>query len=201
MASESILDKKVGFEMHLFCEVSRIVHLPCKSLAGQYSHNNFGQIARKIVRKWLAHGDDQNLNVSTQEKINDGTFFHRNTETNLYSSMDMDDEDTANFSMDLNAVALSQSVWTDDIETQAASKGHVLTVTLDEEPSALKILGNTREISDYMNARVGLRVVFIMSFAEDFLSRSISETENVSAQNSDTKTLQRSHSYKSRSIL
>ena len=47
--------------------------------------------------------------------------------------MDMDDEDTANFSMDLNAVALSQSVWTDDIETQAASEGHVLTVTLTDQ--------------------------------------------------------------------
>ncbi len=190
MASESILDEKIGFKMHHFREVARIVHLACKSLAGQYSHINLGRLARKIIRKWLAHGDDQTLNVSSQEKMNDRSYFHRNTETNLNTSIDIDDEDTANFSMDLNAIALSQSVWTDDLGTQAVRKEHVSTVTLDEEPSALKALGNPREMSDFTNARVGLRVAFVMSFAEDFhSSESHKQAENKENINSHAKNI------------
>jgi len=178
IAAEATLDKSICMSMDDFRTISRTVHRACKCLAEIYSHVKVGKIGRLLVRRWLCHGDDDtddtaSQNSTTQVKtvstaalanLNDS----REHELGHNNSMLLEEEDTVNFVMDLNKIASGNVVWSDDVGSVETTTEKSKAFTAEEETTALKPLSCVREKSEYRSSRVGLRVAYVMSFAEDF---------------------------------
>uniref|UniRef100_A0A6V2FME6 Uncharacterized protein n=1 Tax=Ditylum brightwellii TaxID=49249 RepID=A0A6V2FME6_9STRA len=182
MTAVSCLGDGGGFTLDHFRQVASLVHRACKTLADMYSHVHVGKCARRLAKRWLVHGDD----VSGRQDPSDvKKMTHHSREANpnctfaanksseqavvMLESFSLEEEDdTANFVMDLNAIATNQDVWSDDIVSSENIPGRVENITADEEPSAIKYPGSARETSEYNNARVAIRIAFVISFADGY---------------------------------
>lgn len=207
LIASASLDEDTALPLsHVRCMAS-LIHQGCKALADQHSHVNAGQIARRIARRWLVHGDDvASEGPAVQPKyVSSITGAATNTSSDLYLSV-AEEDDTVNFVMDLNSLGEGEQVWSDDVGSGSNSTTQHKKVTLEEEPSGLSISGSSREASECACRRVALRIAFVLSFAEGlFLSHqgdtgdnSIVKSINI---NANSQHLYRTSKKKSRSGL
>jgi len=182
MTAVSCLDDGGGFTLDHFRQVASLVHRACKTLADMYSHVHVGKCARRLAKRWLVHGDDVSGRQDPSDvkkmthhsrEVNPNCTFAANKSSEqavvMLESFSLEEEDdTANFVMDLNAIATNQDVWSDDIVSSENVPGRVENITADEEPSAIKYPGSARETSEYNNARVAIRIAFVISFADGY---------------------------------
>jgi hypothetical protein len=169
LASNACFDLDISFSVSQFRHMASVVHQACKRIADQYSHVHPGDISRCVARRWLVHGDELSSSGRTEsgkQPLND-TSRHLNGE--LSSSVSADEGDTVDFVMDLNSLSEAKAVWSDDIGSGPSHKGDKsATISMEEEPSALKPDGSSREASEIGSTKVALRVAFVMSFAEGY---------------------------------
>ena len=170
-SAQAVLDEFISLSMARFRQIASAVHSACKALEDQYSHIDVGRISRSLVRRWLLHGDECQIQVADKVVLLEG---RTNDKHSVDESLDcsMDDDDTMDLVLDLN-IAAGQSVW-DDVGDEPKLK-RLNTITADEEHSSIKAT-TSREMSEYLCARAALRVSFVMSFAEGF--HSLHDTEN-----------------------
>ena len=161
LAAEASLDVNRSLDMVGLCQIASIIHEACTALENQYSHINLGYISRALVRRWLLHGDE-GKGPSVEQPLLDTTRMAND------ESMDctMDEGDTVDFVLDLN-MATRKTAYTDDVGCDEPKLKRLKVMTADEEQSSLKPT-TSRELSEFLSSRVGLRVAFIMSFAQEF---------------------------------
>jgi len=171
-SAQAVLDEFISLSMAHFSQIASAVHSACKALEDQYSHIDVGRISRSLVRRWLLHGDEGEIQVADKIVLLEG---RTNEKHSVDESLDcsMDDDDTMDLVLDLN-IAAGQSVW-DDVGDEPKLK-RLKTITADEEQSSIKAT-TSRERSEYLCARAALRVSFVMSFAEGL--HSSHDTENL----------------------
>eukprot|EP00559_Dactyliosolen_fragilissimus_P000307 CAMPEP_0184874378 /NCGR_PEP_ID=MMETSP0580-20130426/42363_1 /TAXON_ID=1118495 /ORGANISM="Dactyliosolen fragilissimus" /LENGTH=485 /DNA_ID=CAMNT_0027377387 /DNA_START=3134 /DNA_END=4592 /DNA_ORIENTATION=+ len=181
LAAEGCLKNEHSFTMNEFRIFSFSIHKACTSLAGQYSHINFGKISRNLVRRWLIHGDEVCSSKETKMKYSTSKskIDLEKDVVGLNDSVNIDEEDTANFVLDLKTIATGNSVWLDDVGPNKMDVSNdVKNITSHEEPSSA-FRFDERESSEYRNARVGLRISFVMYFNSQFyLEENIIDIEN-----------------------
>ena len=176
IASSACLDGDVSFSMSQFRHMCSVVHQACKKIADQYSHVHPGDISRHLARRWLVHGDEPTSGraASGGSRMNKE---NKHSIDNLSDFVSADDDDTVNFVMDLKSLGETEAVWSDDIGSAGAYKSEkARTITIEEEPSALRKDGSSREASEIASTKVALRIAFVMSFAEGYHRTGISES-------------------------
>ena len=159
LAAEASLDRMIGISENDFFILSLAIHLACKRLEDRYSHIDVEVTSRDLVRRWLLHGDDMMkplLEKSAKRTKNINRMNNSNVMNN--DSICIDEEDTKELILDLKALTSSEEIWSDELK----SSDHKKDITADEEPSSLKASPHGRETSEYLSARVGLRVAFIL---------------------------------------
>ena len=180
-SAEASLDVGVCLDMVGLCHIASATHKACSALEDQYSHIDVGRISRTLVRRWLLHGDEGKgalaEETSNQQRVNTGKKMN-----DVSMDCSMDEDDTVEFVLDLN-MAIGNTAWTDDVGFNEPERKKLKTMTADEEQSSLKAT-TTRENSEYLSSRVGLRVAFVMSFAQDFHPRDEDE-EVLNEENMD----------------
>ena len=161
VAATASLDVGTSLDMAGLCRIASVIHKACTALEDHYSHINLGRISRALVRRWLLHGDEGKGPSVEQQTLGPGR-------KGVDESMDcsMDEDDTMDFVLDLN-MTTSNTTWTDDVGSIEPKLKRLKTMTADEEQSSLTPT-TTREVSEYLSSRVGLRVAFVMSFAAEF---------------------------------
>ena len=140
------------------------VHQACKTMSEQYSHVHTGNVARKLVKRWLLHGDSTNAA---------GTGILRNdldvSRENAASMVLHDDEDTINFVMDLRAGHDDSTVWSGEVGfTTSENIAEEKNVSSEEEARLLS--RSARDISEDDSLRIAIRVAFVMSFSAGYHS-------------------------------
>lgn len=162
------------------------VHRACRFLEDQYSHVDVGRIVRKLVRKWLLHGDDYNASVPIEMNRNghDSSPLKNIDENNeLDESLAAEDDDTSDFVLDLKALGTVSNSWNGRENMNGNMYSDVKTA--DEEQSCLHPTTD-REKSEYLCAKVSIRVAFVMSFASTFHSSGFND-ENLEQDSGDDK--------------
>lgn len=154
-ASKALLNRKIGITENDFNKLSRSIHHACQSLEEKYSHIDVHLISKNLVQQLLMHGDENlksSMNITSINKIG----FSNN------DSFCGDDDDTGELLVlnmkNMNVIAASQSSTSTDMK-HFDKQGF----TSNEEQSSLNEPENGREMSEYLSARVGLRVAFILS--------------------------------------
>jgi len=192
--AEACLDSRSNFTISHFRKVATRVHEGCKNLANQYSHVHAGNCARVLARRWLMHGDEiskKGASDAVQKSSSSDGNTKQNFELNHAgneSMVNIDEDETIDFVMDLNALGEVEEVWSDDVGPTGSSSEKVNTVISQEEPSALKSIGSSRESSDFSVARVALRIAFVVSFADGYHATNDEDnTENLENKKLDQK--------------
>ncbi len=151
LASEALLNRKIGITENDFNKLSFSIHHACQSLEEKYSHIDVHLISKNLVQQLLMHGDENlksSMNITSVNKIGSSN----------NDSFCGDDDDTGELLVlnmkNMNVVAAS-SQWSTSTDNQG--------FTSNEEQSSLNEPQNGREMSEYLSARVGLRVAFILS--------------------------------------
>lgn len=176
LASDACLEPDISFSISQFRHMASVVHQACKSIAEQYSHVHPGAISRSLARRWLFHGDELSSGRTESVKSQPTEEKNRHIIGDLSISVSADEDDTVDFVMDLNSLGEAKAVWSDDIGSAPLYKGDKsATISIEEEPSALKTDGSAREASEISCIKVALRVAFVMSFAEGYHRSGISE--------------------------
>ena len=171
ISSKKVLDGEIS-TMQAFRIIAQRVHAAAKSLDNKYSHVHVGHIAKSLSKRWLLHGEGL---ASTE--IKSETIARNDTPNGSF-----DEDDTANFVMDLKLLTKS-NIFTEDIgcDESSSSKGNIQ-VTVVEEPSIIASSGSMREKSDASLSRSALRIAFVISFAQDYFEDdqgNISSSENI----------------------
>uniref|UniRef100_A0A7S4NG27 KNTC1 third ARM-repeats domain-containing protein n=1 Tax=Odontella aurita TaxID=265563 RepID=A0A7S4NG27_9STRA len=179
MVAESSLDESTYFGTECIRQVAAAVHRACKALSEQYSHVHAGKRARALARRWLVHGDDfSSSGISEIVQKADG---HSEGQQLIG---DADEDDTANFVLDLNSLG-GQEVWSDDVGAGKKMPNITSSVTSEEEPTALIANVSAREKSEHTTARVGIRIAFVMSFADEYKKTTSAKTNGEADENAD----------------
>jgi hypothetical protein len=178
LAAEACMDEHNSFAIGHFRYLASVVHKTCREISEQYSHIHAGRIARALSRRWLVHGDALSQTV---EPV--GAFLEPGAKTRNDPGMPMvEDDDTVNFVMDLNTISGDDNDWTAEIVSKQTSP-KATHVNKEEEPSGLAVGGSDREISEQASARASLRIAFVMSYAEDYHCRPLSESDHYDQEN------------------
>ena len=169
LASDACLEPDISFSVSQFRHMASVVHQACKRIAEQYSHVHPGDISRCLARRWLVHGDELSSARTEPGKSQPTEEKSRHIKGDISISVPADEDDTVDFVMDLNSLGEAKAVWSDDIGSVPSYEGSkTATISIEEEPSALKPDGSTREAAEIGCIKVALRVAFVMSFAEGY---------------------------------
>lgn len=163
-SAEAAFDEFISLPMTCLCHIASAVHSSCRALEDQYSHIDVGRISRSLVRRWLLHGDEGQMQAADKAVPLGSRGYNKHT-LNESSDCSIEDEDSIDFVLDLNIDA-GQEVW-NDIGSAEPTLKRLKTMTADEEQSSIKAT-TSRESSEFLCARTALRVAFVMSFARGF---------------------------------
>lgn len=188
LASNACLEQDICFSVSQFRHMASVVHQACKRIADQYSHVHPGDISRRLARRWLVHGEELSMVSEELKKVRSTEDLVDRSKVDMSISVSAEEDATVDFVMDLNE---DKAVWSDDI----ASSGHQksvepTSVSMEEEPSALKPDGSAREASELECTKVSLRVAFVMSFAEGYHKSQLgdpNEEENMSSTRANSE--------------
>jgi len=177
LASQACLEDEQCLSISQFRQFCSIVHSACQSIAEQHSHIDHGFRARRFAHRWLFFGDEGG--TSRLPEIEKSNTAEPASSTTL---VDIDEEDTMDFVMDLSGIQVAaDNDWSsgdgEKSPTQQDSK-----TSCEEESSALRD-GSSRELSEKIGRRAGLRIAFLMAFSAD--QRSPSE-ETDSKENAES---------------
>lgn len=167
LAADGCLCEHKALSIGKFQQLCILVHQACKSVAERYSHVQIGNTSRRLVGRWLCHGD---VVMSNQDSGASGNDFVDSTVYNDPMSgflPDVEEEDTINFVMDLTSLAKSENGWSADIGG-IAPKQEGKKFTSEEEPWCLKSPGCSNERSDLGSRRAALRIAFVMAYADGY---------------------------------
>ena len=168
LAANACLDRQQAISTFQFRQLSSVAHRACKSIADKYSHAQVGACARRLTRRWLFHGDEE----QTEANVDKVTSVEAPSGAGLVSSIlqEIDEEDTCNFVMDLANLRNDDNVWSADIGSGTSSNALQRRLVSEEEPSCLRMAGSARELSERGSQRVALRIAFVMAFADGYHS-------------------------------
>jgi len=168
LAAEACLDEHNSFSIGHFRYLASVVHKTCREISEQYSHIHAGQIARILSRRWLVHGD---MLSKTAEISRSSLSESPKTTCKEWKRPLLEDDDTVNFVLDLNVMTNHSNCWTaENSSREKTQREHQ--VNKEEEPSGLAVGGSDREMSERATSRASLRIAFVMSFAEEYHSKS-----------------------------
>lgn len=166
ICAEACLDTLMPLDSFGFYRIASAVHRACKGLEDQYSHIDISRIVGSLVRRYLLHGDE--ALIQPDEKCYDSFLKREVSSTSEYLDMSMEEEATMNLVLDLK-IPPDRNVWGDDLGSEEPQLKRVKTMATTDEGSSVNAV-TARENSEYLSRRVGLRVAFIMSFADEFYS-------------------------------
>lgn len=178
LAAARSLDETSGFSFSYFRKVAFVIHEACKAISDSHSHVNVEKCSENLARRWLAHGDEIPFTFgSTEEKnnrdesfmVSDASFREQQKSSKNIEVSTFDDEDeTKEFEMDLNIITNNDQFWHDmGQDKHLKLMDHVSEM---EEPDAIKKIGSRREQSDFLHARVSLRIAFAISLSSGYFS-------------------------------
>jgi len=185
MTSEAVVSDSTYFTMEDFRQVAISVHKAISSLADGHSHVHVGDVARRMARRWLVHGDAaktiSNEDEKTSKKVVSSSSDKPDEEKSTPSTpsrniISSESEETEDFVMNLNDLGADGDIWSDDVgstkaTSSSSSSSGTGVIVADEEPSALTGDGCAREEMEQSNVKVSLRVAFVMSYAEGYHKR------------------------------
>ena len=156
---------KTPFSIRQFQQMTSLCSEACQALADEHSHIHTAAIVDTMVRSWLFQGDDLGDEREPQSKkplVGSSLSMKPSKTSSTFDDFEEEEEDTINFVMDLSAIQDPQDeepLYCDEIERGGSISKKKM--TSDEEPSALK--KSSRESTEEMAKRVGLRVAFVMA--------------------------------------
>ena len=167
LASEASLSSSLALSIGQFRELSLLVHRACKSVADKYSHVQVGDLARRLVDKFLFYGDHDSVDeCKIVSEVRKSPEVVKSRLTQLMP--DIDEGDTMNFIMDLSSLREAGNDWSSNLVSNATAVQNAPKLTSEEESSSLKLLGSAREASEYASRRVSLRIAFVMAYADGY---------------------------------
>ena len=171
VVSKSCLSHDRSIDIISMKKVAFAIHRACGFLEDQYSHVDIGRIVRKLVRKWLLHGDENgnSLHAVMNSNGHNSVPLKDIEENNALDESIGSNDDTAELVLDLKSLGTMSSVWAGS-EHHTGINHNGMKVA-DEEQSCT-IPNTDREKSEQLCAKVSIRVAFVMSFAYTFHSTS-----------------------------
>ena len=176
-AALASLNDSINFTTEDFRQIASSVHKAAKVLSDQYSHLRYGKRARGLARRWLVHGDEVSSSgaIEIVHKLDDSMLQGDQSALERSQLLCDDEDDTENFVMDLNTLGQGREVWSDDVGAVGSNwNKNPRSTTSEEEVSAWK-KRSAREASEFAASRAGLRIAFMMSFADDYHSEKTSQ--------------------------
>ena len=176
VASEACLTPKKALSIGQLREFSVLVNRASTALADKYSHVQVSAIARRLVRIWLFYGDQRSsasdLAMAPESPGQRAVATAKEEENAL---LDIDEDDTMDFVMDLNALQQSSNSWERDFNPEPSYQQDQR-LTSEDEPKAFRIDGSAREESDQCSRRASLRIAFVMAFTGESPPSNSSDT-------------------------
>ncbi len=163
IASEACLSRRHALSIGQLRDFSVLVHRACTALSDKYSHVQVGGIGRRLARRWLFYGD---RTIAADELSLKAVCpgYASNTKVDQSGLQGIDEDDTMNFVMDLNALQPCSDTWSDDFGALPIREQQTLIIS-EEESRVLCDHGSAREASDMSSRRASLRIAFTMAFS------------------------------------
>ena len=169
LTSEACLNRSICLSVEDFGFISQAVYKACKCLANQYSHIKIGNISRMLVWRWLVHGDHDTPGRLGDKKNRREDASPKKLLNTMEETMSIDEDDTVNFILDLNAFGTGNDEWSYDVRSEVIEE-EPKKITVNEELSTLKSSSSSRERSEFQSVMAGLRVAFVMAHTIEFHS-------------------------------